>query len=64
MHVTEHRILHEAILGRFVFIERKNKNPDFLQFVEPTIEKARAALLRLGDDAVLRELETMLTRVL
>ncbi len=60
--VTVQRKLKDA--GRFVFIERKNKNPDFLQFVEPTIEKVRAALLRLGDDAVLRELEGMLARVL
>jgi hypothetical protein len=35
-----------------------------LQFVEPTIEKARAALHRLGNDAVLSELEAMLARVL
>jgi aminoglycoside/choline kinase family phosphotransferase len=60
--VTVQRKLKDA--GRFVFIERKNKNPDFLQFVEPTIEKVRAALLRLGDDEVLRDLEGMLARVL
>ncbi len=60
--VTVQRKLKDA--GRFVFIDRKNKNPDFLQFVEPTIEKARAALLRLGEDPVLRDLEALLARVL
>lgn len=60
--VTVQRKLKDA--GRFVFIERKNKNPDFLQFVEPTIEKARAALRRLPDDPILADLEAMLGRVL
>jgi aminoglycoside/choline kinase family phosphotransferase len=60
--VTVQRKLKDA--GRFIFVERKNKNPSFLQFVEPTIGKARAALARLRDDPVLRELDTLLDRVL
>ncbi|HWZ90219.1 MAG TPA: phosphotransferase [Polyangiaceae bacterium] len=56
--VTVQRKLKDA--GRFVFIERKNKNPSFLKFVEPTIEKARASLSRLQDDAELRPLAALL----
>ncbi len=59
--VTVQRKLKDA--GRFVFIERKNKNPSFLKFVEPTIEKARASLARLVDDAELRPLAALLDRV-
>jgi aminoglycoside/choline kinase family phosphotransferase len=59
--VTVQRKLKDA--GRFVFIERKNKNPNFLKFVEPTIEKARASLARLEDDAELRPLAQLLDRV-
>jgi aminoglycoside/choline kinase family phosphotransferase len=59
--VTVQRKLKDA--GRFVFIERKNKNPSFLKFVEPTIEKARASLARLEDDAELRSLAGLLDRV-
>lgn len=60
--VTVQRKLKDA--GRFIFVERKNGNPSFLQFVEPTIAKARAALARLRDDPLLRDLDTMLDRVL
>ncbi len=59
--VTVQRKLKDA--GRFVFIERKNKNPSFLKFVEPTIEKARASLERLQDDPELRPLAALLDRV-
>ncbi len=59
--VTVQRKLKDA--GRFVFIERKNKNPSFLKFVEPTIEKARASLARLQDDPELRPLAAFLDRV-
>jgi len=59
--VTVQRKLKDA--GRFVFIERKNNNPSFLKFVEPTIEKARASLARLQDDPELRPLAALLDRV-
>jgi aminoglycoside/choline kinase family phosphotransferase len=59
--VTVQRKLKDA--GRFVFIERKNNNPSFLKFVEPTIEKVRATLARLQDDAELRPLAALLDRV-
>lgn len=59
--VTVQRKLKDA--GRFVFIERKNNNPSFLKFVEPTIEKARASLARLQEDAELRALGAFLDRV-
>lgn len=49
--------------GRFVFIERKNGNSSFLKFVEPTIEKARASLERLADDAQLSGLRRLLSRI-
>lgn len=49
--------------GRFVFIERKNGNPDFLKFVEPTIDKARASLARLSDDSELRGLSDLLAHL-
>ena len=59
--VTVQRKLKDA--GRFVFIDRKNKNPSFLKFVEPTIEKARASLARLADDPELAGLTKFLDRV-
>jgi aminoglycoside/choline kinase family phosphotransferase len=59
--VTLQRKLKDA--GRFVFIERKNGNPSFLKFVEPTIEKARASLARLADDPNLVGLTRFLDRV-
>ena len=59
--VTVQRKLKDA--GRFVFIDRKNDNPSFLKFVEPTIAKARASLARLADDAELRGLTNLLNQV-
>jgi hypothetical protein len=59
--VTVQRKLKDA--GRFVFIERKNGNPSFLKFVEPTIEKARASLARLADDPELSGLTRFLDQV-
>jgi aminoglycoside/choline kinase family phosphotransferase len=58
--VTVQRKLKDA--GRFVFIDRKKGNPDFLKFVEPTIEKVRAALARLEDDEDMRALSGILAR--
>ncbi len=58
--VTVQRKLKDA--GRFVFIDRKKGNPDFLRFVEPTIEKVRGALDRLGDDDDMRALTAVLAR--
>lgn len=46
--------------GRFVFIERKNGNPSFLKFIEPTIAKARSSLERLASDPELTELARLL----
>jgi aminoglycoside/choline kinase family phosphotransferase len=60
--VTVQRKLKDA--GRFIFIERKNDNPSFLPFFEPTIHKARAAIERLSDDADMRALGEVLDRVL
>jgi len=60
--VTVQRKLKDA--GRFIFIERKNGNPSFLPFFEPTIQKARAAIGRLSDDADMRALGALLDRVL
>jgi N-acetylmuramate 1-kinase len=56
--VTVQRKLKDA--GRFVFIHRVKGNPSFLQFVEPTIKKARGALERLGDDAQIVQLTALL----
>jgi aminoglycoside/choline kinase family phosphotransferase len=60
--ITVQRKLKDA--GRFIFIDRAHKNPAFLSFVEPTIKKARAAITRLSDDADMRELGTLLDRLL
>ncbi|MBN1612401.1 MAG: phosphotransferase [Polyangiaceae bacterium] len=60
--VTVQRKLKDA--GRFVFIDRKKHNPSFLKFVEPTVDKVRAALARLGDDRTLVELGGLLESVL
>jgi aminoglycoside/choline kinase family phosphotransferase len=49
--------------GRFVFIDRKNGNPSFLKFVEPTIEKARASLAHLSDEPRLKKLAALLDEV-
>jgi N-acetylmuramate 1-kinase len=60
--VSVQRKLKDA--GRFVFIDRVRKNPHFLQFVDPTIGKVRAALGRLAGDPVLDRLAELLGRVL
>ena len=59
--VTVQRKLKDA--GRFVFIERKNGNPSFLKFIDPTIAKARASLARLADDPELHGLTELLDRI-
>lgn len=59
--VTVQRKLKDA--GRFVYIDRVKHNQSFLRFVEPTIEKVRASLARLGDDEDMRALAAMLDRV-
>ena len=56
--VTVQRKLKDA--GRFVFIERRNGNQSFLKFIDPTIARARASLVRLGDDAQLQGLTRLL----
>jgi len=60
--VTVQRKLKDA--GRFVFIDRTKRNPSFLRFVEPTIEKARASLERLKDDKDMAALGAILARTL
>jgi aminoglycoside/choline kinase family phosphotransferase len=60
--VTVQRKLKDA--GRFVFIDRVRGNPNFLQFVDPTIEKVRSALGRLSGDPILARLAELLERVL
>jgi aminoglycoside/choline kinase family phosphotransferase len=59
--VSVQRKLKDA--GRFVFIERKKGDPGFLPFVEPTIQKVRFALARLGDEPDMVELSKLLGRV-
>jgi N-acetylmuramate 1-kinase len=49
--------------GRFVFIERKNGNPSFLKFIDPTVAKARASLARLADDPKLHGLSELLAQL-
>ena len=56
--VTVQRKLKDA--GRFVFIDRVKKDPSYLRFVEPTIDKVRVSLERLADDADMRELAQVL----
>ncbi len=60
--VTVQRKLKDA--GRFVFIDRTKNNSAFLEYVEPTIEKARAALARLDDGKNLAALARLLDRLL
>ncbi len=59
--VTVQRKLKDA--GRFVYIDRVRNNPDFLQFVAPTIAKVRHALVNLEDDPVLLDLANLLDRM-
>jgi len=49
--------------GRFVFIERKNGNPSFLKFIEPTVAKAQVSLARLADDPKLQGLSELLSLI-
>lgn len=50
--------------GRFIFIERVNKNPHFLKYVDSTIQRARDALSRVKHCGPLGELEALLNEVL
>ncbi len=50
--------------GRFIFIDRVKGNPNFLPFVEPTIQKVRASLDRLDGDEDMRALREVLRRTL
>jgi N-acetylmuramate 1-kinase len=56
--VTVQRKLKDA--GRFVFIDRVKRNPNFLVFVEPTIAKVMQALARLRAEPKLSGLEQLL----
>lgn len=60
--ITVQRKLKDA--GRFVFIDRVNKNPHFLPYVSSTIEKARSALTRVKGHGPLHRLDALLTRLL
>jgi aminoglycoside/choline kinase family phosphotransferase len=60
--VTVQRKLKDA--GRFVFIDRVKGNPAFLKFVEPTIAKVRASLACLPHDEDMRDLASLLARLL
>ena len=60
--VTVQRKLKDA--GRFVFIDKVKGNPSFLQYVEPTIDKARGAMERLAkDEPDMRALAELVDRV-
>lgn len=50
--------------GRFIFIDRVNKNPHFLKYVDSTIHRARSALSRVNHCGPLAELEGLLDSVL
>jgi N-acetylmuramate 1-kinase len=52
--VTVQRKLKDA--GRFIFIDRVKKNPSFLPYFEPSLEKVRASLGRLADEEDMRAL--------
>lgn len=60
--VTVQRKLKDA--GRFVFIDRVRNNPDYLDFVLPTIDKAFASMERCSSDPEIAALHQMLRRVL
>lgn len=59
--VSVQRKLKDA--GRFVFIQQKNGNSSFLEFVEPAIEKACASLAALADDPALQGLSELLAQL-
>ncbi len=48
--------------GRFVFLDRVKGKPEFLRFVEPTIDKALGALEQLTSVPELAELDALLRR--
>jgi aminoglycoside/choline kinase family phosphotransferase len=52
--ITVQRKLKDA--GRFIFIDRVKKNPSFLPYFEPSLDKVKAALSRLADEEDMREL--------
>lgn len=58
--VTVQRKLKDA--GRFIFIDRVKKNPNFLPYFEPSLAKVRGALARLRDEEDMRELEKIVDR--
>ncbi len=60
--ITVQRKLKDA--GRFIFIDRINKNPHFLQYVDSTIARAQEALSRVKNEGPLGELDALLRRVL
>jgi aminoglycoside/choline kinase family phosphotransferase len=60
--LTVQRKLKDA--GRFIFLDRVNHNPNFLPFVDSTIEKARAALKRVKSHGPLEKLHELLTRLI
>jgi aminoglycoside/choline kinase family phosphotransferase len=60
--VTIQRKLKDA--GRFVYFDQVKNNPNFLRFVEPTIQKARLALARVCQDEKIGALAELLDRVL
>jgi len=60
--LTVQRKLKDA--GRFIFIDRVNKNPNFLPYVDSTIEKARAALQRVDSQGPLAEMNELLKKLL
>jgi N-acetylmuramate 1-kinase len=58
--LTVQRKLKDA--GRFVFIDRVKKNPSFLPYFEPSLQKVKGALSRLGDEDDMRWIARMLER--
>jgi N-acetylmuramate 1-kinase len=60
--VTVQRKLKDA--GRFIFIDKTKNNPSFLEFVNPTIEKACASLARVQSDEAMHAWSQWLTPVL
>lgn len=60
--LTVQRKLKDA--GRFIFIDRVNKNPNFLPYVNSTIDKARSALSRVKSHGPLERLDALLARLL
>jgi N-acetylmuramate 1-kinase len=49
--------------GRFVYLDRELKNPSFLKFVQPTIQKAQRALDKLTTEPRLAALSALLERL-